>query len=121
MEYTVTEFRKKTREILNEVDAGKRISIRRYDRLYNLLPTDLKVVKKSGVQVVYKEPPVDEEKWRLHGNFMTGNPDAAPNPFRVKETIEKRQAERSVGLCPNGHAIPEGRSKCMGKGCKYAG
>lgn len=23
-------------------------------------------------------------------------------------------------LCLNGHPIPEGRSKCLGKGCKYS-
>lgn len=41
--------------------------------------------------------------------------------LQERPELVKRQTERSVGLCPNGHAIPEGRSKCMGKGCKYAG
>ena len=24
------------------------------------------------------------------------------------------------GFCANGHAIPAGRTKCLGKGCKYS-
>ena len=34
--------------------------------------------------------------------------------------FKKRVERASAGFCKNGHAIPEGRSKCMGKGCKYA-
>jgi len=29
-------------------------------------------------------------------------------------------ARKKYNFCPKGHAIPDGRSKCMGKGCKYA-
>jgi len=27
---------------------------------------------------------------------------------------------RTTKVCKNGHPIPEGRDKCLGKGCKYA-
>lgn len=26
----------------------------------------------------------------------------------------------SAAICKNGHPIPEGRTKCLGKGCKYS-
>lgn len=34
------------------------------------------------------------------------------NPFYLKPKADK--------LCKNGHPIPDGRDRCMGKGCKYA-
>lgn len=35
---------------------------------------------------------------------------------KAKQVIESAKSK----TCPNGHSIPEGRSKCMGKGCKYS-
>ncbi len=32
---------------------------------------------------------------------------------------QSAEKARAYNFCPNGHSIPEGRSKCMGKGCKY--
>lgn len=34
--------------------------------------------------------------------------------------VIERQKERSMGFCKNGHPIPEGRDKCLGRGCKYS-
>lgn len=42
-----------------------------------------------------------------------------PDPVDVsafKERIERV----SSGFCKEGHPIPSGRSKCLGKGCKYS-
>lgn len=39
---------------------------------------------------------------------------ALPNPFT------ERKNSLSSGYCKNGHPIPEGREKCLGKGCKYS-
>lgn len=39
---------------------------------------------------------------------------------KKREVFEERAERSSEGFCPMGHSIPTGRSKCMGKGCKYA-
>lgn len=33
-----------------------------------------------------------------------------------------KYVEQTIGpeFCKNGHPIPEGRTKCLGKGCKYS-
>lgn len=51
-EYTVREFRDNIRKALNELDGGGTVTIRRYEKTYRLLSTDLKTVKKSGIEVV---------------------------------------------------------------------
>lgn len=38
----------------------------------------------------------------------------------VDSRLSKFAKEKGMKFCANGHAIPAGRSKCMGKGCKYA-
>lgn len=38
----------------------------------------------------------------------------------LETPFKQRVVENSQGFCKEGHAIPEGRSKCMGKGCKYS-
>lgn len=41
-------------------------------------------------------------------------------PTTLEDKLKSMQEKSGMKFCPNGHAIPEGRSKCMGKGCKYA-
>ena len=42
-------------------------------------------------------------------------------PNEADVGVFKERIERvSSGFCKNGHSIPKGRSKCLGKGCKYA-
>ena len=36
----------------------------------------------------------------------------------VKDSVAK--AKKNFEFCKNGHPIPEGKSKCMGKVCKYS-
>lgn len=47
----------------------------------------------------------------------------AVRPLDTPTTIEDKLANMrndSLKYCKEGHAIPPGRSRCMGKGCKYA-
>lgn len=41
-------------------------------------------------------------------------------PTVPAKVINTKGKELKGEFCPHGHPIPEGRSKCMGKGCKYA-
>lgn len=39
----------------------------------------------------------------------------------LQEQVKRAQSKReNMKFCPNGHPIPEGSSKCLGKGCKYS-
>lgn len=40
--------------------------------------------------------------------------------FANNPKLKEFATEKGIKFCANGHAIPAGRSKCMGKGCKYA-
>lgn len=42
--------------------------------------------------------------------------DSKPIPTNFAERV----LEKSTGFCKNGHPIPEGRDRCLGKGCKYS-
>lgn len=69
-----------------------------------------------------------------NGKLMTNQEILPPEPVPEKnKTVRKRtppttmedklagmQKDQGMKFCPNGHAIPDGRTKCMGKGCKYA-
>lgn len=46
-------------------------------------------------------------------------PDTKP-PLSLNDVKEIKAKQANMKMCPNGHPIPEGRSKCMGKGCKHA-
>jgi hypothetical protein len=52
----------------------------------------------------------------LHEKLNESLAPAAP-PAKVLDTSGK---EISGKFCPNGHLIPEGRTKCLGKGCRYS-
>jgi len=38
----------------------------------------------------------------------------------LAEKLKDMQEEKPMDFCKEGHPIPEGRTKCMGKGCKYS-
>jgi prevent-host-death family protein len=44
----------------------------------------------------------------------------ATPPNEIESKLQSFAADKGMRFCGNGHAIPAGRSKCMGKGCKYA-
>lgn len=53
------------------------------------------------------------------------HPDAAdtslgPRVIKTPEDAVKAVFPNAQKYCPNGHAIPDGRSKCLGKKCKYS-
>ena len=41
-------------------------------------------------------------------------------PDSLKVAVEEVKSIYRNEMCPNGHPIPEGRERCMGKGCKYS-
>ncbi len=41
-------------------------------------------------------------------------------PEQAVEAVKQVFGKEVATYCPNGHAIPEGRSKCLGRGCKYS-
>lgn len=45
--------------------------------------------------------------------FLIPDETFVQNP---KQIVEAKQPPH----CPNGHSIPNGFSKCLGKGCKYS-
>lgn len=111
-EYTVKEFRDNIRKALNEIDSGGRVTIRRYEKTYRLLSTNLKTVKKSGIKVVTLES-FDE---------VSQIPEKA-KVIKLTKDVEKftKGAIKgaSVSLCKV-HEIPlDDRGKCLQKGCKY--
>lgn len=42
-----------------------------------------------------------------------------PSLPHIESKIKEFQGAKKLAFCKNNHAIPEGRDKCMGKGCKY--
>jgi hypothetical protein len=53
------------------------------------------------------------------------NAEVVDNARKIKNNTqnpvgEAKPTRNSAGFCANGHPIPDGRSKCMGKGCKYS-
>jgi hypothetical protein len=46
--------------------------------------------------------------------------DTPTSQADIDSKVKMVQKEKGLRFCKNGHAIPKGRTKCMGKGCKYA-
>ena len=89
-EYTVKEFRDNVRKALNELDEGGRVTIRRYEKTYRLLSTDLKTVKQSGIEVVTLE-----------------SPKIIKTPVQAKKAVEQlpKESKKKVRLCKHGNEI----------------
>jgi len=69
----------------------------------------------------------DLSKWRAIGNkpqwLHEQLNSASPQPIDkadVQPVLKIKRATFITSFCKNGHPIPEGRSKCLGKGCKYS-
>jgi hypothetical protein len=58
--------------------------------------------RKPHVPRVFQEPPTE---------WVT--PSLVPR-------LEQLVKEKNLKFCKNDHPIPEGHSKCLGKGCKYS-
>lgn len=101
-EYTVKEFRDNVRKALNEVDEGGRVTIRRYEKTYRLLSSDLKIVKKSGIGVVSLDKPIIK------------------TPADAKEVLGKisKPNTRKVKLCKHGNEVGFCFDKRVDRSCK---
>lgn len=53
-------------------------------------------------------------------HFVSGKAIENKKQLGKARSMLERQNEKSMGFCKNGHPIPEGRDKCLGKGCKYS-
>lgn len=69
----------------------------------------------------------DFEAWNAIENKSEWIHQHLKNELRIIKTPEEaKQATKPIveskefKTCKNGHAIPSGRSKCTGKGCKYS-
>lgn len=58
----------------------------------------------------------NEKKWKSIQNKS----DFVNNLLQSASLFNERFIKNSNGICRNGHSIPQGREKCLGKGCKYS-
>jgi hypothetical protein len=78
---------------------------------------------------------LDNKSQWIHEHLQAYKPDlylvppkvARKHPELVKQVekalephVKATRVEKEMTLCKNGHAIPVGRSKCLGRGCKYS-
>lgn len=103
MEYTVKQFRDNLRKALNELDSGGRVTIRRYEKVYRVLPTDLKTVKQSGIEVITLE-----------------SPKIIKSPAQAIKAVKELPKPSDSGNCKVHGIQLDKRGKCLQKGCKYA-
>lgn len=82
-----------------------------YDEVGFVDPKDLEKINVPGAAVEISSTPKGKK------NKSVG---FANTPKEVESKVQEFAKDKGMKFCPNGHAIPAGRSKCMGKGCKYA-
>lgn len=116
--YTVAEIRKNMRVALDMAETTP-IFIKRHDKIFMLRLTPYK-----EVPVVEFDPKAtwletDEVSSNVRPNIQKIKKSSVATP-QIESKIQEFQKEKKMKFCANGHAIPDGRSKCMGKGCKYA-
>lgn len=89
MEYTVTEFRKNIREILNAVDSGAEVKIKRYDREYVIVPTRPDSFEQDDLDSTkFKGEPVDGKGARIKIPKVDK---------KVSHRVLKKQANKNLG------------------------
>lgn len=132
--YTVAEIRKNMRIALDMAETTP-IFIKRHDKIFmlRLTPYDKPPVVEMQTTAPHPNPFYDEvgfvsekdlEKIKI-GKEVTvqSTPSGKKNKsvgFANNDKLKEFAEEKGIKFCANGHAIPAGRSKCMGKGCKYA-
>lgn len=102
LEYTVAQFRKDTRMILNAVDQGGEVYIKRYDQAYRLSPATFS--------------PAPNE---VHEGTAIGEPPRKVAPEKKSRLAQPKNKEIApVDSCPHGYA----KSFCKKADCnkKYA-
>lgn len=112
-----SEARKDWKNVLDRAAQGEVIQIERGGVIYwlkamvNVLPPNSKW-KPSILET-------DEVSSNVRPNIQKIKKSSVATP-QIESKIQEFQKEKKMKFCANGHAIPDGRSKCMGKGCKYA-
>lgn len=78
--------------------------------------------KVDGPRLTLKEQKLLEAASEPSERRIVGKLPKEPinTPEQAKKAIQALPKVADVKFCPNGHAIPPGRTSCMGKGCKYA-
>lgn len=129
MEITVSEFRKDVKKYFDLSLAGEVVCIDRGGIHFNLtarIPKldDFSSEHASGLkwpnpntqatekQIRERPPVVEASQWRNDAEAVKALaqlPDAPTSPLK-----------EDFAVCKNGHPIPPGRNRCLGKGCKYS-
>jgi hypothetical protein len=123
MHYSVTEFRKNIREILDKADRGEEVLIQRYDRLYAIKPT---VRGDSALPAVHEPMQKAMEKTAEKKSRLT-RPEKIEVSVRARragkteaiaENAKKGKIEIALDPCPHGYA----KGMCKHADCnrKYA-
>jgi len=97
---------------------------------------DLKIWKAIGNKAAFIHDALQVQNSTLHGTMYPEGETKIPggkvvvNETKIIKTPEEalkqvaavgmKKVDIGMKFCKNGHPIPEGRTKCMGKGCKYA-
>lgn len=149
-QYTVPQFRANLREALNAVEAGDMVVVTRHGVSFVLTSAshwnDKQVQAQKGFTTLVTDQESSDIKPEIghhnkNGFYVLGadpakvngdrsveyTPPTAPKiksvatpPNETESKLQTFAKEKGIRFCGNGHAIPAGRSKCMGKGCKYA-
>ena len=109
------------RQAFNDAEAGNVVEIERFGRIYQLVITPFSKLSTDEVSSNIRPNliPTVEAADKYPDTPLKNNSVATP-PDEMESKVQEFAKGKGIKFCPNGHAIPAGRSKCMGKGCKYA-
>lgn len=62
----------------------------------------------------------EKNKSGLVNELLAEHYDIHPKVDNLVKIMSSKTKISNTLFCKNGHPIPEGRDKCLGKGCKYA-
>lgn len=96
----VYEFRKDLKRAFDDALRGEEVLIERGGVSYNLTANVISPVLKKVKQNFKKDPVETAKQWA--------------------EVQNKVEFSGKMQFCKEGHPIPDGRTKCLGKGCKYS-
>lgn len=86
-----------------------------YKKGVTSVPGGKVVVNSSNITEKPFNPTIDH-----FGTDKTNRSKIIKTPADATKKVEELFKAKPMDFCPNGHSIPEGRTKCMGKGCKYS-
>lgn len=126
--YTMSDFRSNLRQAFNDADSGHEVVVERYGQKYQLISLVDKPLKGHSFESAPKQNALDNpvesssavERPTVNRK-VAGSTPASPATINSAEDVKKIfPTAKSQAFCKNGHLIPEGRDKCLGKGCKYS-